>query len=152
MKIKVVARSFFEARTGTRRESALISRYRIISINTPSMKEKPPFSKEYLKLPNLLILHFEDTESDDGGITDSDAMAAISFAVTDDLRPIIIHCTAGQSRSGAFGKVLNWYFNKHIAKNKFEFDEFLNSHRDITPNKRVKHKLMEAMAKKGLIK
>ena len=63
MQIYVHARSFFEARQGTRRERKLFRDNRIISINSVSFpSEEPPFSEEFLDADNLLILYFDDVD------------------------------------------------------------------------------------------
>ncbi len=76
MRIKVVGRSFFEARLGTRREATLLQRYSIISTNSIGLPEKPPFSRYLLTKPNLLILRFDDVdEGFPNAMTDSQAQA-----------------------------------------------------------------------------
>lgn len=52
-------------------------------------------------------------------------------------KPLIIHCDAGISRSGAVGIVLNDYFNKFLNNNENDYKEFLDNHKHISPNPEV---------------
>ena len=100
MQIYVHARSFFEARQGTRRERKLFRDNRIISINSVSFpSEEPPFSEEFLDAENLLILYFDDVdEGFPNAMTPEQAREIVNFVRIEDNCPIIVHCTAGISR------------------------------------------------------
>lgn len=143
MQIYVHARSFFEARQGTRRERELFRDNRIISINSVSFpSEEPPFSEEFLNAENLLILYFDDV--DEGflnAMTPEQARAIVDFVRHEDNRPFIVHCTAGISRSGAVGEVLNWYFNRFEADDS-DYRKFEIMHTDIVPNAHVRRLLL----------
>ena len=143
MRIHVKARSFFEARQGTPREVELLARFRIISINNVSPPaEPPPFSKEYLSSENLLVLHFDDVEEGPNAMTPEQAKRIADFVCTGDERPIVVHCTAGVSRSGAVGSVLNWYFNRDLADNEADCRKFELRHPDLVPNAHVRKLLL----------
>jgi predicted protein tyrosine phosphatase len=120
MLITVTNRYFFEGLRGTPKEEELFQTHRIISINSMRPKEDPPFSLEYWDLPNVLVLRFDDvTEPDlEKGYTFFDSFhadAIASFVETSDTRPIIAHCKAGISRSGAVCLALNEYFNNRVG-------------------------------------
>lgn len=144
MRIKLFARSFFEARMGTRREAELFRRYRIISINNISFPaEPPPFSPQFRDADNLLVLFFDDVETEfSNAMTTLDAEKIISFVRPPDTRPLLIHCSAGISRSGAVGEVLNWYYNRNIPN---EFHQFYEDNPDIQANEHVKRVLWEVI-------
>ena len=143
MQIYVHARSFFEARQGTRRERKLFRDNRIISINSVSFpSEEPPFSEEFLDAENLLILYFDDVDAGfPNAMTPEQACAIVDFVRLEDNRPIIVHCTAGISRSGAVGEVLNWYFNRFEADDS-DYRKFEIMHPDIVPNAHVRRLLL----------
>ena len=143
MQIYVHARSFFEARQGTKRERELFRDNRIISINSVSHPaEVPPFSEEFLAADNLLILYFDDVdEGFPNAMTPEQAKQIVDFIRIEDDRPIIVHCTAGISRSGAVGEVLNWYFNRFEADDS-DYRKFEIMHPDIVPNSHVRRLLL----------
>ena len=143
MQIYVHARSFFEARQGTKQERELFRDNRIISINSVSHPaEVPPFSEEFLDADNLLILYFDDVEEGfPNAMTPEQAKQIVDFIRIEDDRPIIVHCTAGISRSGAVGEVLNWYFNRFEA-NDLDYRKFEIMHPDIVPNAHVRRLLL----------
>ena len=143
MQIYVHARSIFEARQGTKRERELFRDNRIISINSVSHPaEVPPFSEEFLDAENLLILYFDDVdEGFPNAMTPEQAKQIVEFARMEDNRPIIVHCTAGISRSGAVGEVLNWYFNRFEADDS-DYRKFEIMHPDIVPNSHVRRLLL----------
>ena len=151
MQIYVQARSFFEARQGTKRERELFRDNRIISINSVSFPaEPPPFTEEFLDADNLLILYFDDV--DEGfphAMTPEQAKQIVDFVRIEDDRPIIVHCTAGISRSGAVGEVLNWYFNRYLKDNPpvYRLNEIMN--RDIVPNNHVRRLLLAELCSKN---
>ena len=143
MQIYVHARSFFEARQGIKRERELFRDNRIISINSVSHPaEVPPFSEEFLDADNLLILYFDDVEEGfPNAMTPEQAKQIVDFIRIEDDRPIIVHCTAGISRSGAVGEVLNWYFNRFEADDS-DYRKFEIMHPDIVPNSHVRRLLL----------
>ena len=144
MQIYVKARSFFEARQGTTQERELFRYNRIISINNVSFPaEPPPFSEKFLDAENLLILYFDDVDAGfPNAMTPEQAREIVNFIRLEDNRPIIVHCTAGISRSGAVGEVLNWYFNRYLEDNPpvYRLNEIMN--RDIVPNSHVRRLLL----------
>jgi len=147
MQIIVKARSFFEARQGTIRETELFMKYRIISINDISLPaEPPPFSSRYLNAENLLVLYFDDVEEGPNAMTAEHAKRIADFALhPGDDRPIIVHCSAGISRSGAVGSVLNWYFNRCLADNEADYRAFGLRHPDLAPNAHVRKLLLNEL-------
>ena len=159
MQIYVHSRSFFEARQGTKRERKLFRDNRIISINSVSFpSEEPPFSEEFLDAENLLILYFDDVdEGFPNAMTPEQAREIVNFVRHEDNRPIIVHCTAGISRSGAVGEVLNWYFNRYLEDNPpvYRLNEIMN--RDIVPNSHVRRLLLAELQRnheklRGMVK
>lgn len=149
MQIYVKPRSFFEACQGTDREREFFRNYRIISINSVSFPaEQPPFSKELLKADNLLVLHFDDV--DEGfpyAMTQEQAKQIADFLRLEDDRPIIVHCTAGISRSGAVGEVLNWYFNRCLADDLQDYRKNEWANYGIVPNSHVRRLLLAELGR-----
>ena len=146
MRIHVKARSFFEVRQGTPREKKLLAKYRIISINNVGFPaEPPPFSEEHLNSKNLLVLYFDDVEDGPNAMTPEQAKRIADFVCSDDDRPLIVHCSAGISRSGAVGSVLNLYFNRWLADNEADHREFGLRHPDLDPNAHVRKLLLEEL-------
>ena len=61
MKIRVLARIFFEKVKGTPTEVELLEKAKIISINSSwGFDDTPPFSEDLLNHPHLLTLTFDD--------------------------------------------------------------------------------------------
>ena len=147
MRIIVKARSFFEVRQGTIREAELFMKYRIISINDISFPaEPPPFSNRFIGAENLLVLYFDDVEEGPNAMTAEHAKRIADFALhPGDDRPIIVHCSAGISRSGAVGSVLNWYFNRCLADNEADYRAFGLRHPDLVPNAHVWKLLLDEL-------
>jgi predicted protein tyrosine phosphatase len=144
MKITVRSRYFFENLRGTAEEAGVFSGFRVISVNSVRIPEEPPFSKQYWTADNVLILRFDDV--DDPGsefqqsghaMTAADADAIAGFVDSPYPRPIIVHCTAGISRSGAIGTCLNEYFNKKLSQDETAHQAFLIAHPHINPNLHV---------------
>ncbi len=122
MRIRIFARSFFEAKQGKAKESYWVKHYRIVSINSIVLPELPPFTQSYWDCQNLLILFFDDYEHEnDNAFSVQDAEKVIAFALQSDPRPILIHCTAGESRSGAVGLFLNKIINRDCPKDSQRF-------------------------------
>lgn len=140
MKIDVLPRKVFETAQKSDEENELLTNYRIISIN--SHDESPPFSERNLSHPNLLCLCFDDICNEplpDEDISParmfscSDAQKILAF-VKDDSIPLLIHCTAGLSRSGAVGECLDLYFNRWRRNNRQDHLYFLDNNPQIMPN------------------
>ena len=144
MQINIKARTFFEAARGSERERYFFRTSRIISINSVSFPaEPPPFSEEFLHAENLLVLYFDDVdEGQPHAMTPEQAKQIVDFARIEDPRPIIVHCTAGISRSGAVGEVLNWYFNRYLEDDQEDYQRFQIMHRDLVPNAHVRRLLL----------
>lgn len=143
MKITVTHRYYFEDLRGTPKEEELFQTHRVISINSTRPPEEPPFSRKYWDLPNLLVLRFDDVDSPElaKGYTFFDsaqADAIASFVETSDQRPIMVHCTAGISRSGAVGSALNEYYNNRAgALNEEDHLAFAQTNPHINANYHV---------------
>lgn len=163
MKIKVLPRKFFINIKGTDEEIITFKKCNVISINTPEYKprnierEDPPFSKKYLDCNNVLIEYFHDWDKPQDEVilmSDEDVDKIFDFVCNkiDKDKTLLIHCTAGISRSGAIGYVLNEYFNKYLQKNhkpNEDYNMFESDYKNkIIPNSWVKTKLMK---KFGLI-
>ena len=150
MRIYVKARTFFEAAQGSRRERSFFRTSRIISINNVSFPaEPPPFSEEFLHAENLLVLYFDDVdEGQPHAMTPEQAKRIADFVSIDDPRPIVVHCTAGISRSGAVGEVLNWYCNRYRKDAPEDYLLFQLMHRDLVPNAHVRRLLLKELERR----
>lgn len=154
MKITVKDRYYFEGLCGTAQEESIVNSHRIISVNSVRIHEDPPFSWEYWTANNILLLHFDDADPADYPLlaeirlknpkipcyhfmTDQDADAIVRFVKKPDPRPIIVHCTAGISRSAAIGVALNDYFNRKLSLDEAEHERFFRLHQNISPNRHV---------------
>lgn len=153
MKIDVLPRRVFEKAQESDAETELLTNYRIISIN--SRDESPPFSDESLSHPNLLCLVFDDicNEPSPGEdisparmFSSRDAQRILEF-VKDDSMPLLIHCTAGISRSGAVGECLDLYFNRWRCNNRRAHLYFLDNNPQIMPNPIVRRIFLEEILK-----
>ena len=155
MKIRVLPRAFFEKVKGTPTEVELLEKSKIISINSSwGWDETPPFSESFLQHPHLLTLTFDDicnepeTPEDLGNaiLFNEDMAHAIMRFVDDGKFPLLVHCTAGISRSGAVGEVLNWYFNRYLENNTADDEDFEQNNRRIMPNtivRRIMQKVLQ---------
>ena len=155
MKIRVLPRKFFEQVKGTPTEADLLEKSKIISINSSwGFDDAPPFSESFLKHPHLLTLTFDDlcnepeTPEDLGNaiLFNKDMALAIMRFVDDGNLPLLVHCTAGISRSGAVGEVLNWYFNRYLENNTADDEDFEQTNRQIMLNtiiRRIMLKILE---------
>ena len=112
MKIRVLARMFFEKIKGTPTEVELLEKSKIISINSScGVDDTPPFSENFFNHSHLLTLTFDDicnepeTPEDLGNaVLFNENMAQQIMRFVDDGKlPLLVHCTAGISRSGAVG-------------------------------------------------
>ena len=155
MKIKVLPRIFFEKVKGTSVEAELLAKAKIISINSSwGFDDTPPFSPELLNHPHLLTLTFDDicnepeTPEDPGNaVLFNEAMAQqIMRFVDDGKQPLLVHCTAGISRSGAVGEVLNWYFNRYLERNAADDEDFTQNNSQIQPNTLVRRIMLNVLA------
>ena len=155
MKIKVLPRIFFEKVKGTSVEAELLANSKIISINSSwGFDDTPPFSEELLNHPHLLTLTFDDicnepeTPEDPGNavlFNETIAQQIMRF-VDDGKQPLLVHCTAGISRSGAVGEVLNWYFNRYLERNTQDDEDFTQNNRQIMPNFIVRRIMLKVLA------
>ena len=150
MNISVVPRKWFVERKGSKEEKKIFSTCNVISIITPEHKptnfkdEDIPFSNEYRNNENVLVLKYHDAHSPGEGVvlmSDNDAMKVKNFVdKIDKIKPLIIHCTAGKSRSYTTGYCLNIYVNMICEENMKDFHEFMDNNKGII-NSLVKKKL-----------
>ena len=56
---------------------------------------------------------------------------------------MLIHCTAGISRSGAVGEILDWYFNRFIMDNPEDHLFFVQNNRQILANPLVRRVFLD---------
>ncbi len=154
MKIRVLPRAFFEKVKGTPTEADLLEKSKIISINSSwGFDDTPPFSESFLKHPHLLVLTFDDicnepeTPEDLGNaVLFNENMAQQIMRFVDDGKlPLLVHCTAGISRSGVVGEVLNWYFNRYLEHNAADDEDFTQSNRQIMPNFIVRRIMLKVL-------
>ena len=138
MNIRIYARTFFENKKGTCEERKLLNECRIISINDVSLHpEPPPFGRRYLEHPNLLVLFFDDVETErPSAFSIEQARQIVRFVQENCDLPFLIHCTAGISRSGAVGLA--------IAEQCGCVEVFLRDNPDIMPNQLVLRELRQA--------
>jgi len=155
MKIRVLPRAFFEKIKGTPDEITLLDSSKIISINSSwGWDSDPPFSPELRGHKNLLVMNFDDIANEPE--TPEDLGQAVMFSpemaeqiirfVDDGGMPLLVHCAAGISRSGAVGEVLNWYFNRYLTDSKTDYDDFIQNNRQILPNPIVRRIMMKVLA------
>lgn len=147
MKISVVPRVYFELRSAMIDEE-FFSRTNIISLNAPSRGEKPPFPEFLLEMSNLLCLYFDDVSDPirENGVfmTEEDADRIFNFLDRIDRnRTLFIHCTAGISRSGAVGEVLDRFCNCCQEHHEEDHIMFLRRHRHLVPNRWVRRIMLE---------
>ena len=154
MKIRVLPRAFFEKVKGTPTEADLLEKSKIISINSSwGFDDTPPFSERFLTHTHLLTLTFDDlcnepeTPEDLGNaiLFNEDMAHAIMRFVDDGKLPLLVHCTAGISRSGAVGEVLNWYFNRYLEYNAADDEDFVQNNRRIMPNTIVRRIMLKVL-------
>ena len=154
MKIRVLPRAFFEKVKGTPTEVELLEKSKIISIKSSwGFDDMPPFSERFHKHPHLLTLTFDDicnepeTPEDLGNavLFNEQMTIAIMQFVDDGKLPLLVHCTAGISRSGAVGEVLNWYFNRYLETNTADDEDFELNNRQIQPNTIVRRIMLKVL-------
>ena len=155
MKIRVLPRIFFEKIKGTPTEAELLEKSKIISINSSwGFDDTPPFSEDLLNHPHLLTLTFDDICNEPETLEDlgnailfnEDMAHAIMRFVDDGKISLLVHCTAGISRSGAVGEVLNWYFNRYLESNTADDEDFVQNNRQIMPNTIVRRIMLKVLA------
>ena len=155
MKIRVLPRAFFEKVKGSPTEVELLEKAKIISINSSwGFDDTPPFSEDLLNHPHLLTLTFDDICNEPETLEDlgnailfnEDMAHAIMRFVDDGKLSLLVHCTAGISRSGAVGEVLNWYFNRYLETNTADDEDFVENNRQILPNTIVRRIMLEVLA------
>ena len=155
MKIRVLPRAFFEKIKGTPDEIELLDNSKIISINSSwGCASEPPFSPALCGHYHLLVLNFDDIANEPE--TPEDLGHAVMFFpelaerimrfVDDGRMPLLVHCAAGISRSGAVGEVLNWYFNRYLTNNRTDYDDFIQNNRQILPNPIVRKIMIKVLA------
>ena len=146
MKITILPRSYFEKRMEGGEIRFLFSNHKIISIQSSSgWDSEPPFSEELCSSPNLLCVTLDDYFAIPDDEEERKRVALFSYEIADRIMrfvddgkiPIIIHCTAGISRSGAIGSVLNRYYNSILANNKEDYDAFFLLNSRIMPNPNI---------------
>lgn len=119
-------------------------------------EEHPPFTDEQLSEGNVLPLWFDDITPAENTDThyclfdEIDTKAIISFLndnVTKETKGVVVHCTAGISRSGAIGSILNDYYNRFLEDNKkqWEDNQMYNYENSISPNPHVASLLRKAL-------
>ena len=154
MKIRVLPRAFFEKIKGTPEEASLLNTYKVISINSSwGWDSEPPFSPALRGHAHLLVLNFDDIANEPE--TPEDLGQAVMFSpemaeqimrfVDDGRMPLLVHCAAGISRSGAVGEVLNWYFNRYLTDNQTDYDDFTQNNHQILPNPLVRKIMMKVL-------
>lgn len=153
MKIKVLPRSYFAEIMGTPKEIDVLETHRIISLNSSGgSAAMPPFSD--LRSPNLLCLTVDDIVWTIRGMVLFNREHAVQiwrFVENCDL-PLIVHCRAGISRSGAVGEVLNWYFNSYLQPDADEFAAFYREHPLIESNSYIRKVLLETLDRRLNVK
>ncbi len=154
MKIKVLPRKYFEQIQGSPEESRILGEYKIISIQSSyGFDGIPPFSLKNLSSPHLLCLTFDDVTDEQRKMKDLTGYAYFNHMLAKEIlrfvdegeMPLLVHCTAGISRSGAVGEVLNWYFNRCLKNNQDDYNDFIRNNRQIIPNHIVKKILLKVI-------
>ena len=165
MKIMVFPRKWFQDIKGTNEEVEVFRNWNVVSIITPAYgpkgfeDESVPFSLKYISSPNVLVLKFHDADrqwNDDVVLmTPCDADRTYNFVqqTKDNGRKgYMVHCTAGKSRSQAFGYVLNEYFNGEygLRPDAVEYNDYESRYADSrVMNSLVKRLLMERFFDQG---
>jgi predicted protein tyrosine phosphatase len=119
-----------------------LPKFALISIRDIEAREKLYFAIDKLCAKNpSLILHFADNDGDRydaNTFTSIQAQQIVEFVkkIVKSKReiPLIVHCTAGISRSGAVGEVINDYL-------KFDYKQFKRDNPQVQPNCYVKKTL-----------
>lgn len=148
MKIRIFSRKGIERYLTIPKD---LSKELFISINSWTHWDKQypeisPLSKDSIN-NKILILWFDDVTAPNTkfgnfvcrAFSQQDAISIKTFLErnkTENIEYINIHCTAGISRSGAVGTVLNEYFNKFITNNErdYEWMYLYGSEQNLIPN------------------
>ena len=155
MKIRVLPRAFFEKIKGTPDEIELLDNSKIISINSSwGWDSEPPFSPALRRHAHLLVLNFDDVAQEPERPEDLGRLVMFSPEMAERIRrfvddgalPLLVHCAAGISRSGAVGEVLNWYFNRYLTDNETDYNDFIQNNHQILPNPIVRRIMMKVLA------
>lgn len=157
MKISVLSRREMECLVQNSDFEKIASRANFISINnifryadTPVL-EPSPIPQKYAA--QTLVLRFDDAaangEQSEFLFDTAKARQIRDFAnlTISQNRDLIVHCTAGVSRSGAVGTVLNDYANRFISDNPADFEAFKNSpfYPRLVPNMSIAMALMREL-------
>lgn len=161
MKIKVVPRQWLMERAGSEEEEALVRDWAVISLNTPGFttfsgqrrqREDPPLSKKFWRSKNVLTQWFHDVNHflfPEAVLFSEDQAREIAKFFREmrkEGRDILIHCTAGISRSQAVGMVLNKYANIILEDNFEEYEEYeRENYKRRRPNSLVRKRLTKAL-------
>ena len=156
MKIRVVSQWWFRSTSWDddplpvyrRPEAAFWRENNYISIR-PSAETDPTCAIP-VDGDNILKLCFDDViEDPDPRLVPFDA--EIAGEIVDFLRRIdtsrllFVNCTAGISRSGAVGEVLNDYFNRYLEFNALDDEYFRRTNPQVQGNSLVRRILREAL-------
>ena len=157
MKISVLSRSEMKSLVLREDFEKIAARTFFISINNifrysePPVLEPSPIPEKYAA--QTLVLRFDDDaangEASEFLFDANKARQIRDFAnlAIAQKRDMIVHCTAGVSRSGAIGTVLNDYANRFIADNPGDFEAFKNSafYSRLVPNMSIAMALMRGL-------
>ena len=154
MKIQILSRNDIEGLKGSEALDELLKFCRIISINNSEGEDsEPPFAEGVLPHPNVLTLQFDDIDGTEWRpfpdryryfcLEDAERIADF---VKDDTMPLIVHCHAGVSRSGAVGTALDWYYNEFLSNNPEDHENFTDANSGIRPNQLVLRIMKECLA------
>lgn len=98
---------------------------------------------------NVLKLQFDDAVEPEGDLVlfdESMARKIVEFInAADRSRELFINCSAGISRSGAVGEVLNDYFNRCLERNEADNEYFQFHNRQVLGNPLVRRILRNAL-------
>ena len=153
MKIQILSRNDIEGLKGSEALDELLKFCRIISINNSEGEDsEPPFAEGVLPHPNVLTLQFDDIDGTEWRpfpdrtryFCREDAERIADF-VKDDTMPLIVHCHAGVSRSGAVGTALDWYYNEFLSDNPEDHENFTDANSGIRPNQLVLRIMKECL-------
>ena len=82
---------------------------------------------------------------DNAVLFNKDMRECIMKFVDDRKLPLLVHCTAGISRNGTVGEVLNWYFNRYLERNAEDDEDFIQNNRQILPNTNVRKIMLKVL-------
>lgn len=145
MKIQCLPRKWFELIKGTVLEEQVLAHNKVVSVQSRTgWDSEPPFSDEGMKSPNLLCLTFDDV-TDYSDLLDGEKVARFLPSMARQILrhvghgawPVIVHCTAGVSRSGAVASVLDHYWNCVWERKPDDHAYFKRVNPQIYPNQVV---------------